>query len=94
MKYRTRFEITSAILAVAREGKTTKTRLMYASFLSFAQINEYLSFLLANQLIAKEKSTRMYALTDKGMRFLHAYEELNALLQIHKPIPALLEVAA
>jgi predicted transcriptional regulator len=85
-KYRSRFEIASTILHVVVDGNATKTRLMYGSFLSFAQINEYLHFLLANELVKKEEATRMYSLTEKGMRFLHVYEELSALIGLDEPI--------
>jgi predicted transcriptional regulator len=87
-KYRSRFEIASTILHLVVDGDATKTRLMYGSFLSFAQINEYLNFLLANELLAKEEATRMYSLTEKGMRFLHIYEELSALIGVDEPIHA------
>jgi len=87
-KYRSRFEIASTILHVVVDGNATKTRLMYGSFLSFAQINEYLSFLLGNELIEKEEATRMYSLTEKGMRFLHVYEELSALVGPDDPTHA------
>ena len=86
-KYRSRFEIASTILHVVVEGDATKTRLMYGSFLSFAQINEYLSFLLANELVAKKEETHMYSLTEKGMRFLRIYEELSALIGLDEPSP-------
>jgi predicted transcriptional regulator len=79
-KYRNRFEIASAILHVVMDGDSTKTKLMYGSFLSFAQINEYLSFLLANELLKKEKGTRVYTLTEKGVSFLRIYEELSAMV--------------
>ena len=88
MKYRSRFEIASNILTAASEGNATKTRLMYGSFLSFAQINDYLAFLQGNALISKNESTRLYALTEKGMRFLHIYEELTKLVPSTEPIPA------
>ncbi|MDA4118096.1 MAG: winged helix-turn-helix domain-containing protein [Thaumarchaeota archaeon] len=55
MKYRSRYAIASDILQVARAGNATKTKLMYGSFLSFAQINDYLEFLLANALIVRDK---------------------------------------
>ncbi len=87
-KYRSRFEIASTILHVVVGGDATKTRLMYGSFLSFAQINEYLGFLLANELIKKEEGTRMYSLTEKGMRFLHIYEELSELVGPDDPARA------
>ena len=88
MKYRSRFEIASTILTAASEGNATKTRLMYGSFLSFAQINEYLAFLLGNTLISKNEETHMYALTEKGMRFLRVYEELTKLVPTREPIAA------
>jgi predicted transcriptional regulator len=88
MKYRSRFEIASTILTAALEGNATKTRLMYGSFLSFAQINEYLAFLLGNTLISKNEETRMYALTEKGMRFLRVYEELTKLVPTSEPVAA------
>jgi predicted transcriptional regulator len=88
MKYRSRFDIASTILNAAMEGHATKTRLMYGSFLSFAQINEYLAFLLGNALISKNEDTHIYALTEKGMRFLHMYEELAKLIPLDQPIIA------
>jgi predicted transcriptional regulator len=73
---------------VAQAGNATKTRLMYGSFLSFAQINEYLTFLSANALITRNEDTHIYSLTEKGMRFLHAYNDLNSLIPLNEPIPS------
>jgi predicted transcriptional regulator len=87
MKNRSRFEIASSILNVALTGKATKTRLMYGSFLSFAQINEYLTFLLANALIVRNEETHIYTLTEKGTRFLHIYEALTELIPLGEPVP-------
>jgi predicted transcriptional regulator len=88
MKYRSRLAIASNILQVAQAGNATKTRLMYGSFLSFAQINEYLTFLVANALVTRDDDTRIYALTEKGMRFLHIYADLTTLIPLDEPIPA------
>jgi predicted transcriptional regulator len=82
MKYRSRLGIAATILQVAQTGNVTKTRLMYGSFLSFAQINEYLTFLVANGLIARDDDTHVYALTEKGMRFLHLYADLTTLIPV------------
>jgi predicted transcriptional regulator len=87
MKYRSRFEIASGILNVALAGNATKTRLMYGSFLSFVQINEYLSFLVANALIVRDEATRIYTPTEKGLRFLHIYEDLTKLIPVGEPVP-------
>ena len=88
MKYRGRFEIAATILEVAQAGNSSKTRLMYGSFLSFAQINEYLSFLLSNALITRSDDTHIYALTEKGMRFLRVYDEIAELIPLDEPTPA------
>jgi predicted transcriptional regulator len=87
MKYRSRLAIASNILQVAQAGNATKTRLMYGSFLSFAQINEYLTFLVANALIIRDDGTRVYALTEKGMRFLRIYADLTTLIPLDESIP-------
>jgi predicted transcriptional regulator len=87
MKYRSRLAIASTILQVARAGNATKTRLMYGSFLSFAQINEYLNFLLANTLITRSEETHIYALTEKGLRFLRIYDEMAALIPVDEQVP-------
>jgi predicted transcriptional regulator len=88
LKYRNRFEIASSILGVALGGNATKRKLMYGSFLSFAQISEYLEFLVANGLIMADKDTQVYALTEKGMRFIHVYEDLSKLIPLENPVPA------
>jgi predicted transcriptional regulator len=92
MKYRSRFEIASRILNVAIEGNASKRRLMYASFLSSGQINEYLGFLMSSGLIMLDKDKRVYSLTEKGMRFLHVYDDLSKLIPIEEPVPAQLEI--
>jgi predicted transcriptional regulator len=84
MKYRSRFEIASSILKIATEGNASKRKLMYAAYLSFAQINEYLGFLTANGLMTMDKETRVYSLTEKGMRFLHVYEDLSKLIPLEE----------
>jgi predicted transcriptional regulator len=88
MKYRTRFEIASNILSVALEGNASKRRLMYASFLSSSQINDYLNFLTANESIMMDEETHVFALTEKGMRFLHIYDDLNKLIPLAEALPA------
>jgi predicted transcriptional regulator len=92
IKYRNRLAIAATILEIAQAENATKTRLMHGSFLSFAQINEYLNFLLSNALITKNDDTRIYALTEKGMRFLHIYAEIAQLISLDEPMPAVRSV--
>lgn len=53
MKYRSRTEIVRQILDTAKEDSdgVTKTKIMYKSYLSFAQLKDYLAMLLESGLI-------------------------------------------
>ncbi|MGA7042308.1 MAG: winged helix-turn-helix domain-containing protein, partial [Nitrososphaeraceae archaeon] len=51
MKYRSRTDIVGLILEAANGGGATKTRIMYKAFLSYAQLKEYLTVLLENNLL-------------------------------------------
>jgi len=53
---------------------------MYKAFLSYAQLKEYLTFLMENDLIIHDEKAQMYRATDKGRKFLTSYEEMNDLL--------------
>jgi predicted transcriptional regulator len=76
MKYRSRSDIIGLILEAANGG-ATKTKIMYKAFLSFAQLREYLSTLLETDLIRYEEGTGKYKTTEKGMRMLHIYNQIN-----------------
>ena len=58
MKNRSRNEIIAAILEVINRGRgpSTRTKIMYGAFLSYNQLNEYLSFLIEIDLIVSLKS--------------------------------------
>ena len=79
MKYRSRTEIVAMILQSARTG-TTKTKIMYKAFMSYTQVKEYLKFLQENNLIKFEASTQIYKATEKGIHFIHAYDEISDLI--------------
>jgi predicted transcriptional regulator len=79
MKYRGKMEIIAMILQTAVEG-ATKTRLMYAAYLSFQQVNDYLEFLQENNLLLYENETGFYRVTEKGHVFLKISNEINDLI--------------
>ena len=81
MKNRSRTEIAAMILDAANGG-ATKTKIMYKSFLSYAQLKEYLSILIENNLIEGLKGTQIYKTTEKGLNFVKMYNEIGELLQI------------
>ena len=80
MKYRSRTEIVGNILDAANGG-ATKTKIMYKAFLSYAQLREYLSVLIENNLLYLE-GTQTYKTTEKGLNFLKMHNAIGELLQI------------
>ena len=75
---RDRLYIIADILNIAR-NESLKTQIMYKANLSFAQLNEYLSFLLETKLIASNAHNEktVYKVTSKGMRFLQNYAKIE-----------------
>ncbi len=80
MKYRSRTEIVSMILE-AENGGATKTRIMYKAFLSYAQLKEYLSVLIENNLIEYLEGIQTYKTTEKGFNLLKMHNEIGELLK-------------
>ena len=80
MKYRSRTEIVSMILEAANGG-ATKTRIMYKAFLSYAQLKEYLSVLIQNNLLEYLEGSQSYKTTEKGLNLLKIHNEIGELLQ-------------
>jgi predicted transcriptional regulator len=56
---------------------------MYKANLSFAQLNDYLKFMLKTDLLKKfnSKGKEVYAATEKGLDFLQRHCDLTELLQ-------------
>jgi predicted transcriptional regulator len=80
MGKRSRTEIVSSILDAANGG-TTKTKIMYIAFLSYDQLNEYLSILIENNLIEYLDGTKTFKTTEKGLNYLKMHNEMGELLQ-------------
>ena len=80
MGNRSRTEIVSNILEAANGG-VTKTKIMYKAFLSYAQLKEYLSVLIENNLIEYLEGTQTYRTTEKGLNLLKMHNEMAELLQ-------------
>jgi predicted transcriptional regulator len=80
-KRRDRLYIISEILTIAK-GRCLKTQIMYRANLSFAQLNEYLSFLIKMDLLKVKNENRRntYRTTAKGDKYLEKYKDLANLL--------------
>ena len=73
--YRTRTEIAAQILQAANgHNEITKTKIMYATFLSHKQLQEYLALLIQDELLEYLEATHTYRTTEKGLKFLKIYE--------------------
>ena len=87
VKRRDRHRIIADILNVAKAGKL-KTQIMYNANLSFAQTEEYLSFLLERNLLElmsehhNPKNRNVYKTTSKGVDYLNVYKDLTNALKI------------
>jgi len=87
-KRRDKLCIIAEILEIAKEG-TLKTQIMYKANLSFAQLNEYLKFMLKIKLMEKlvNSGKDIYIATDKGLDFLQRQSELTELLKTEEEKP-------
>ena len=54
---------------------------MYKAFLSYAQLKEYLSVLIENNLLEYIEGTQTYKTTEKGLNYLKMNNEIGELLQ-------------
>ena len=81
-KRRDKLSIIAEILEIAKDG-TLKTQIMYKANLSFAQLNDYLKFMLKINLLKKFRANGkdVYAATEKGIDFLQRHFELMELLK-------------
>jgi predicted transcriptional regulator len=82
--HRGRLDIIADILEASHSG-TKKTYLMYRCNLSFRQLRYYLDFLLKEKFLwvvneDGNANSGMFRITDKGKKFLKAYENLRALM--------------
>lgn len=81
-KRRDKMYIIAEILEIAKDG-TLKTQIMYRANLSFTQLNDYLKFMLKNELLDKlsQNEKNVYKASEKGLDFLMRYRDLTELLK-------------
>jgi predicted transcriptional regulator len=81
MTNRSRTEIMSKILKDANGGGATQTKIMYSVFLSYNQLKEYLMVLTQSHLLSYDLNTRTFKTTEKGLRFLEAYNQMDDMMK-------------
>ena len=57
-----------------------KTHIMYSAFLSDKQLEEYLGILEETGLVNYEEYSRLFQITEKGVRYMSVYDELRELV--------------
>ena len=79
-KRRDREEIMFEILNAAIEP-ATRTRLIYASFLSNTELRQYISLLLENKMLEVDPVTKVrFKITEEGRKFLDLYADMNRMM--------------
>jgi UDP-N-acetyl-D-mannosaminuronate dehydrogenase/predicted transcriptional regulator len=73
---RSRDEVIGQVLEAARE-RSSKTSIMYKSFVSFDKLEELLEHLMADGLLEQEKGEMTYRTTQKGLDFLSTLDRCN-----------------
>ena len=74
--YRSRTDIIAQILHATNRG-VPKIKIMYKVFLSYEQIQEYLDILIQGGLLEYLEVTQTYKTTEKGLKFLRVYEQMQ-----------------
>ncbi|MCL5876367.1 MAG: winged helix-turn-helix domain-containing protein [Candidatus Bathyarchaeota archaeon] len=81
-KRRDQLSITANILDISKNG-ALKTQIMYRAGLSFPQLNDYLIFLIDNNLLTPSnvEGKDGYTTTLKGRNFLKRHRELTEMIK-------------
>jgi len=79
---RDRVDIIAGILKAA-EKNGTKTQIMHSANLNHQQIERYLTLLIKRGLLKREKQRkkRLFKTSDKGLKYLCEYRELENFLR-------------
>jgi predicted transcriptional regulator len=88
LKYRSRNDIINEILDAANDGGgATKTKIMYQAFLSYAQLKEYLTELIDNELLNYDVDSRQFKTTEKGQQFLDTFNQISDVMKAQQQDP-------
>ena len=86
MAYRSREEIFASILDIAGSGDgITRSKIMFGSYLTHAQVVEYSKILIQRGLLEHDPIDRTYKTTPSGFTFLQLQNELNQMIKISNP---------
>ena len=83
MKKRDRIDIIRLILEVSNEAGYDKkaTKIIYRVLLNHPQLKEYWTVLNESDLLSYDEDTHTFKITEKGLKFLNAYNETGKLIE-------------
>jgi predicted transcriptional regulator len=85
MKYRSSTEIIDSVLRSAGKEGATRTRIGYGACLSYAQLKEYLSKMVSQDLLSYENETHLYKLTQGGEKCMEKFSADRSLVAFPSP---------
>ncbi len=83
MAYRSREEIFASILGTAGSGAgVTRSKIMFGSYLTYAQVVEYSKILIERGLLEYDPLDRTFRTTTSGFTFIQLQNEINQMIKI------------
>jgi predicted transcriptional regulator len=83
MAYRSREEIFASILGTAGSGAgITRSKIMFGSYLTYAQVVEYSKMLIERGLLEYDPINRTFKTTSSGFTFIQIHNEMNQMIKI------------
>ena len=83
MAYRSREEIFASILGTAGSGAgITRSKIMFGSYLTYAQVLEYSKMLIERGLLEYDPINRTFKTTSIGFTFIQLHNEMNQMIKI------------
>ena len=83
MAYRSREEIFASILSTAGSGAgITRSKIMFGSYLTYAQVLEYSKMLIERGLLEYDPINRTFKTTSSGFTFIQIHNEMNQMIKI------------
>lgn len=75
-----RLDIVRKILESTRNSGAREIGLMYGSYLTYVQVDDYLTAMETSGLVRYDGDSETFRITGKGMDFLHSLNEMDGLL--------------
>ncbi|CAN5598820.1 hypothetical protein BH18THE1_BH18THE1_16980 [soil metagenome] len=83
MTYRSREEIFASILRTAGSGAgITRSKIMFGSYLTYAQVVEYSKMLIQQGLLEYNAFNRTFKTTPSGFTFIQLHNEMSQMIKI------------